>query len=357
MGVINPGLARLRDSLAAAPPRKVLVLRLGALGDLVFLMPAIVELRRRWPEAEIHWLAKQVYRPLVESLPAVDRCWPFPGGRLNIIRTGLSLRREGFDLVVDFHANLRSGLISWLTGCPRRAGFARPFNKEGNSLFNPARVAPPSLTCHKVDRNLFLTRSLADFEAADIARPELRPDAAAEASVGALLGGVEPVVLHAGASNKGTIKRWFPERYAAVARAITEAGLSPLMLWGDEAERQAAVAIAEQAGGVRVFERRLSFPELCALLRRARAYLGVDSGPAHLANALGAPVIALFGPKDPRVYRPYFPGGEVIALNDDPAVACPPCNATRCRNPAGRLCLEAITAERVSEALLRAARA
>ena len=185
------------------PPRKVLILRLGALGDVVFLLPCLSLLRRAWPEAELHWMVKAPYVDLLAENPALTKVWPFRKGARGLIEAAASLRDEGFDLVLDYHANLRSGVLSKATGCRQRVGFARPHNKEMNSLFNRTRVALPEHVVHKVERNLYLTRCLPGV--AEDGRPELffAADRQAEARVeGCLAEGAGPLLLvHPGSSS------------------------------------------------------------------------------------------------------------------------------------------------------------
>jgi heptosyltransferase I len=337
-------------------PKKILVLRLGALGDLIFLLPALTLLRQRWPEAEIHWVVKRSYASLIENHPLVNRIWPFHGGVTQIFKTGLELRKERFDLVLDYHANLRSGILSWISGAPTRVGFARPFNKEGNSIFNHHRVSPPNLRTHKIDRNLFLTNALFG-EPLDLdCQPSFPVNPAAIQSFDALREGrTRPiVVIHPGTSPKGEIKRWFEDRYAKViSHVLDEKEVEILLLWGSKGEFELAKKIRELSGknaNIWIPEHRFSFPEILALYKRSIAYLGVDSGPMHLANAAGLPVITLYGPKSLDIYRPYFPGASILAKNDE--VDCPPCNATLCQNPKGRVCLEALKVEEVAQTLI-----
>jgi heptosyltransferase I len=332
------------------------VLRLGALGDVIFVLPAISLLHRHWPQAEIHWLVKSPYRSLLEGHPAIARIWTFQGGVRQILRTGLTLRKENFDLVLDYHANLRSGLISWLSGAPDRVGFARPFNKEGNSLFNHHRVSPPSLRSHKIDRNLFLTRSFLNLSQDQDCKPQLPASQSALESFDKLREGHPSslVIVHPGTSRKGEIKRWFEDRYAAVINKVLETcDSSVVLLWGSSSEHLLVKKIKTLAGAaerVWIPDHRFSFPEILALYERAACYLGVDSGPMHLANAVGLPVIALYGPKSLEIYRPYFEGAVVLSKNDE--VGCAPCNATRCHNPEGRVCLTALKVEEVALAVI-----
>lgn len=333
------------------------MLRLGALGDVVFLLPAISALHKRWPDAEIHWLIKKPYAPLIQDHPAISKIWSFGKGIPEIFRMGSLLRKQRYDLVLDYHANLRSGLLSWLSRSPLRVGFARPFNKEGNSIFNHERLSPPSLKDHKIDRNMFLTNAvLGGAPEAPISKELATSEHILRSFDEQRKEFRDPlVVVHAGTSPKGEIKRWFEDRYASVIeRVLKESSGSVLLLWGSDRELELAKQIKTLAGSsdrIWVPEHRFSFPDILALYKRAACYLGVDSGPMHLANAFGLPLVALYGPKSLDIYRPYFEGATVLSKNSE--VGCPPCNATNCHNPKGRVCLEALNVEEVAQAVLQ----
>ncbi len=334
----------------STPPDRVLLLRFGALGDLVFLAPVVALLRRAWPEAELHWAVKAPFEALIAGLPGVTRSWPLRKGMPALFALARDLRKQRFDLVLDYHANLRSGVVSRISGAPDRVGFARPFNKEANSLFNHHRVAPPSLDTHKIERNLFLTRCLPGV---DPAWPGVAPDWSRcpdPSRVEALLSDGGPVVLlQAGASRKGAIKRWLVERNHELCRRLVADGAVPLVLWGSAEERTFAEELVRAVPGARAPVTRLDLPELVALFRRAACLVGIDSGPTHLASSAGLPVVGLYGPKSPAIYRPWFPGARVLSANE--RVACPPCNATHCKNPAGRVCMEALEVDEVHAAV------
>lgn len=334
--------------LTITQPKKILILRLGALGDLIFLLPAVALLRQSFPDAEIHWLVKKPYRSLLKQCSAITQLHSFGGGLKGILKAGRELRAEGFDWVLDYHANLRSGVISLMTRVPDRVGFAKPFNKEGNSLFNPHRVSPDSLRVHKVDRNLFLTRSLPGVSQQAHPRPELHEEPESRAFVEAALEGLPRpiVVMHTGVSAKGEIKRFPESRFIDAARLFKEQSEGSLVfIWGSDSELQQVRRIQKESGlGARalVTDKRLNFPELISLYKRASVFVGVDSGPMHLANVMALPVLAIYGPKSLDIYRPYFEPAFILSKNDE--VGCEPCNATHCANPKGRVCIDAIEA-------------
>jgi len=340
-------------SLRNPAPRRILLLRLGALGDLIFLLPSVELLRAAYPEAQIHWVVKRAFRELLEGHPAIDRVISVEPRLKELAALSSELRRGNYDLVLDYHGNLRSGLLAWRSGASDRVGFARPFNKECNSLFNHHRLSPPSLSSHKVERNLFLTRSLPGVETERVPAPRLAHDSAAEARISESYSGEGPlVVIHSGASAKGAIKRWFDDRFAKLADVlVNKTAARVVLLWGSDEERQGAAMIQHLCPAPTLLpEERLNLRELIAFLRQADLAIGADSGPLHMASALGTPVVGIYGPKSPSIYRPYFGTSRVLAKNEE--AECPPCNATLCKNPHGRVCLELLSAEEVTNAAI-----
>ncbi|MDF1662126.1 MAG: glycosyltransferase family 9 protein [Planctomycetota bacterium] len=338
-------------------PKKILILRVGALGDLVFVLPAVTLLRKSFPKAEIHWLVKKSFLPFLDGLPGIHQLWPLTPNIPGIFKAGSLLRKQRFDLVLDFHGNLRSGILSRMTGAKDRIGFAPPYSKEWNHLFNNHLVNPENLESHKVDRNLFLVNALPWTTPIEKPAAELPVNSKLQAAIQnelAELGifpGEKLIIIHSGASKRGAIKRWFPERFAKLVELLEKSiEAKYLLIWGSPDEQLEALKIQSLCPGVQVMPRQLPFGQLFELFRRATLLIGVDTGPLHLANALGTPVLALFGPKSRSIYKPYH--GRAVALAKNDEVQCPPCNAARCNNSKGRVCMEALHAEEVAVAVL-----
>jgi lipopolysaccharide heptosyltransferase I len=347
-------------------PRKLLIVRLSALGDVVHVLPALDALRRGLPEAHIAWLVEERAASLLEGHPQLDRVHVLPRGRAvaALLRerrpiaaaAALSgffgaLRRERFDAAIDFHGNLRSGLATLLSGARRRIGFARGFCKEGSHVFTNEHVRPPGRRIHKVEKNLALVRALGLGTEAARARLAIPP--AARRRADELLGGLGRgalVGLHPGVSKFGAFKQWPPARYAAVARALAERGLArALVTWGPGERELAAEVVALAPGAALLAPETGSILELAALYERCAAVLGCDTGPVHLAAALGVPVVGLYGPKDPRVYAPWGGAGPADTIWKE--VHCSPCTLRWCGNV---ICMDAIAAEEVTAAVERA---
>jgi ADP-heptose:LPS heptosyltransferase len=214
--------------------------------------------------------------------------------------------------VLDFHGDLRSGVTGLVAGAPVRLGYSGHQQKEGNFLFTTHRVRAGDRRTHRVERNLDLVRAL---ELPDGPVPDGGLALAAEAidAARAVAGASEPyAVIAAGVSRRQRYKRPPPVLLAAAAAALAERGVTPLVVWGP-GEREDAEEVATRAVGGARLAPPTDLPVLAALLRRARVYVGGDTGPLHLACAVGCPTLGLYGPTDPVVNGPWRVPG--IALS------------------------------------------
>lgn len=343
---------------------RFLIVRLSALGDVVHVLPLLDALRRARPEASIGWVVEEKAASLLEGHPQVDRLWIFPRHRvtallkrgrliaalLALVRFFLALRRERYAVTVDAQCNLRSSLIARLSGAPRRIGFGPGYTKEKSHLLSNVHVRPSRPDLLKVERNLELLGPLEIPTDGVTARLPRSPSAddKAEAFVASLRAerGTGPIVaLHPGVSAFGSFKAWAPERYGELARRLVEVlGAVGLVTWGP-GERELAERIAELAGGAAVVApRTASILELVAIYRQTAVVVGSDTGPVHLAAAIGVPVIGLYGPKDPAVYAPWDATTGRAARTVWARVHCSPCRLRRCGNV---ICMPAIGVDMV----------
>jgi heptosyltransferase-1 len=305
----------------AGNPR-VLIVRLSAVGDCVQTLPLACALRDRWPSAHVTWVVEKGAAPLVEACDAVDRVVVLPKQFATSPRSlawlRQELRRDRFDFTLDPQGLTKSGLVAWLSGAHRRIGFARPAAREINPWLQTELVA--SRAMHRVDRYLELLRPLgveqpavrfglsipsaAGAKAAELAsRPELRSGY---------------VALNPGAGWDS--KRWPIERYAEVARSLSTRGMPSVVTWGGEQERLWAETIAQQSGGAAIVAPPTSLLELTAVLQSARMFVGSDTGPLHLAAAVGTPCVALFGASRAAACGPYGRGHVTLqqSLDESP---------------------------------------
>lgn len=360
-----PERARPRPRFDPARVRRILVIRLDLLGDLICSLPAVQALRQRYPGARIDLLVLPAYADLARSAAPVDtvlaldvnafrrpRGWR---GWRPAWQTLRALRQARYDAVLALHGEVASFLAVW-TGAPWRAGYAGESLPLALTLPLPGdRLATPR---HEAQCCLDLCGRLG--ARAVLSSPALVPEPAAQATIRALLArhGLPPgqpyLVIHPGAGN-GAAKRWLPARWAAVAdRLRDELGLA-VLLTGASSERSLTAAVRAAMHGPAIdLAGATPLPLLTALLAGARLVLGGDTGPLHLAAALGVPTVSVFGPTDPAHYAPLGPRARVARR----VVPCGPCydlsRPADCRLPdRSALCMALVGPEEV----LAAARA
>jgi ADP-heptose:LPS heptosyltransferase len=340
------------------PPgaERILVVRLGAIGDVVRTLPAAALVREAYPAAHLAWLVEPATASLLRAQPWLDEVLVFPrtglrksvksrhfGRAFRELRGFLQdLRSPRFDLVVDFHSILKSGLLSFASGAHRRVAYARPFGREAAWLFatDRARLEPSRMS--RFDRNVGLVHFLGIDGPSD-ARPLFVDPTASEAALTALGVSTAPVVIHPGTSDTTAHKRYSAEGFAAVARALAEdPGIPSIVTAGPaESDRAAAEAVVSAApGAARLAPRTPELPELAGLFSRCQLFIGNDTGPMHVASLVGTPVVQILGPTDPVENAP-FPGTPSRTVRIP--VACSPCR----RGCAAATCLRVVPPDAV----------
>jgi len=288
---------------------RLFVLRLAALGDVLRTIPPVRLLRRALPHADIRWIVDDRWSRVLAGHADLDGMVVVPRARLReqarspagwgrLLRTVGQLRSELLDqradVLVDFHGNLRSGWIGRMSGAPVRIGHGGHQQKEAG----PRRTS-------RVERNLDLVRFLG---APDHPLPSAGLTLAADGTD--ILDRVRTevgdrwAVLSPGASRKQQRKKPPPGALAAACEPLVAAGIAPVVLWGPGEEQDAARVLAA-AQGRAVLAPPTDLAQLAAVLARSRVFVGGDSGPLHLACAVGCPVVGLYGPTDPVVNGPW----------------------------------------------------
>jgi ADP-heptose:LPS heptosyltransferase len=307
-------------------------------GDVVRTLPAASSLRAAYPGAHIAWLVEPGASSAVEGQTWIDEVLVFPrkalrealgdleprSFALELSRFLRRLRRRRFDLVVDFHSILRSGVLAWLSGSRCRVGYARPFGRELAYLFatNRARLSPRRVSRFARNQGLVCYLGVTTPPAAT----PLKVDAAARLRMRAQIGsGPRPIAIHPGTSDATPYKRYSVEGYASVARAIAEEdGVHSIVTSGPaRGDLALARAIVEMAGGAaRLAPSTPSLGDLALLFAACRLYVGGDTGPMHVASLVGTPVVQILGPTDPVENAPY-PGTPSRTVRVP--LACSPC--------------------------------
>jgi ADP-heptose:LPS heptosyltransferase len=234
------------------------------------------------------------------------------------------IREARYEVSLDLQGNLKGALHAMLSGARRRVGFARGHCKEHNWRFSTERVVPPGATekINRVEKFLSMASHLGvPVSGASYRLPQTRESRDRVAGFVSSAGLAAYATIHPGTSDFGALKRWKPERFAALAERIgTETSLRPVVTWGP-GERPLAEQIVSASGGkaLLALETR-SILDLAELIRGAKLFVGCDSGPLHLSSAVATPSVALFGPKDPKTYGPWNPHHRVV-LKGDPGSA------------------------------------
>ena len=343
---------------ASVPPRRILLLRLERIGDLLMSAGAIEAVRAEAPGATIDLVVGSWNRGVAERLRGVDRVetldapWLARGasaaGPLGLVRRAWGWRARKYDLAINFEGDIRSHALLAIAGVPRRVGFAMA---GGGPLLT-------DVVAHRPDRHT------ADNAAALVAAafpgagppPPFRldvPDAARRAGRALVEGHARYVVVHA--SGGRAIKQWDLDRFAGAAAAIAHALNAAIVLSG--APGDAAITTRVRGllpAGLPAVDLtgRPGLLELAAVLEDARLVLTGDTGPMHLAAAVGAPVVAVFGPSMPWRYGPVTTAHRVVRVD----LPCAPCN--RIRKPPSRCvghtpdCLAGVTVDAVVAAAL-----
>ncbi len=291
---------------------KILVIRLTSMGDLVHTLPAVVALREAYPAAQIDWVVDRKWMPVLVGTPVVDRLIPFdhrPVGRL--LASLREVRAGAYDMAIDFQGLYKSAVVAWRSGAKRRVGYSFSAAREPLAvLLYTDRTAPPEL--HAVDRGI----SLAVHAGAH--RPKtpqfpLRVPAPAVRSVNERLiadGVGDYVVVNPGTSVG--FKRWPAERYGELCRELHQRhGWRTIVVTGPR-EADLAETILRTSAPAAPVVMDTTLPELMALLASARAMIAADTGPLHLAAALGTPCVGIFGPTDPARNGPYTQNSVVV---------------------------------------------
>ena len=336
-------------SSAAIPSseiRKILIVRLGAMGDIVHALPAAALLRRELPRARIDWLVEPRWAPLLKGSLAVDRVLPSPldawrsaplsPSRLRDLRRAVSrLRAERYDLALDLQGLLKSALLARAAGSRAFVGFARGEAREPAAAWCYSQTFETGKT-HVVER------------CAELARLALGAAATAPLEAPLPAGEVSPrlpagefVLASPLAGWKS--KQWPPERYAELAATLHHERGVPLVLDCAPSDVDYCRRIAEQAPQGACVLHPSDLSELIGASRRATAVVGVDSGPLHLAAALSRPGVALYGPTCPARNGPY--GGTITVLRD------PSARTSYSREPEFSASMTALGVEQVWQAL------
>ncbi|MFQ5965330.1 MAG: glycosyltransferase family 9 protein [Candidatus Scalinduaceae bacterium] len=344
-------------------PKTILIVRLSAIGDVVHVLPALRSLRSNFPDSKITWLVEDKARDILTGHPDIDEVITFPRRKwqrdilkINKIINTLfdvfsfykKLRKESYDIVIDFQGNLKSGIMTLITGSEKRFGFAKGHCKEFNYLFTKYRIKPSRKRMHKIDKNLELLGGLnidANFH-----RPELPVSKADEKYISKFLrtninDSLPVIVVQPCTSKFGSYKQWPVSNYALLADKILEScEANVIFSWGPGEIDVVNEIVTSMKHKALVACETNSIKQLIELIRRADLFIGGDTGPLHIASILDIPTVAIYGPKDPVIYGPYH--GKAVVVKKE--LECSPCEKRTCSDP---ICMTSILPEDVFHAV------
>jgi ADP-heptose:LPS heptosyltransferase len=356
------GWPRSAQRQASTAPRRILLLRLERIGDLLMVLEAITSVRAMAPTAEIDLVVGSWNLPLARLIPGVDAVesldvpWMARQGRgvswTSLVARARAWRSKGYDLALNFEPDIRSNLLLALSGAPRRAGF---ISGGGGAMLTDALSPDPHAHITE-NANTLVSRVFGPRR--DATRTERRlniPDEARRRAielVGTPSHGVPLVGIQPAAGRQ--IKEWDPARFAEVGSALARTRNAAVVLMGAESDRAVLDAVRHAwPADVPLIELpvQTDLVVLAAVLERMALVITGDTGPMHLAAAMGTPIVAIFGPSLPTRYAPLSPRSRVVRID----IPCSPCNLMR-RPPercVGHVpdCLSGIT----SASVLRAA--
>lgn len=319
---------------SAGAPRNVLIIKPSAIGDVVHGLPILNLMRRAWPTARISWLVTPGCSGLLEGHPQLDEVilfdrgryggwWKSPSVAAEMRAFTRALRSRGFDLAVDLQGLLRSGWLGWKTRAPRRVGMA--YAREGAWAFYTDRVPARAGERHAIERYLDVAESLGlgrgPVEFVFHVRPEER------ARVAHAVRPLGPYAVLLPGTNWET-KRWPAERFASVARTLRDRHGLASVVAGAAGDQTLADVIRPDLS----LCGQTNLRETTALLESASLVVANDTGPMHIAAALGRPLATMYGPTSPTRTGPYARHASVVRLD----IPCAPCLSRTCSH---RSCL------------------
>ena len=338
---------------------KILVCRLSAIGDVVRTVPSVAALRKIFPHCTIHWLVEDRCAEMITNLEYIDGLKIVPRRKwkkLNFLSKTKDyfrfikqeIKNERYDLFIDFHGILKSGLYGYFAKIPVRLGYQKPIAKELNTLFTNYKIEKVEEKLSRYNRNflipLHFDKTLKQRKANLPVGEENRKFASNWLKENNLKE-KKYAFIYPGTSAKGRYKRWMPENYGKLCDLITEKLNLPCVIgWGPGEEEIVEKLKANSKN--RVFVLPLTtMKQLSAFIEKAKFFVGGDTGPMHISSLVNTPVITIFGPSDPVINKPAeFTPFKIVYANWH----CSPCRNKKCKTLD---CLKAISPETVFETI------
>ena len=331
-----------------AAVRRVLVIRLRSIGDTVLTTPSLIALKRFLPYAQIDILLESWVAPLLEGFDAVDNILVTSTSTSDKLRTVLELRRGRYDVVINLHGGTTATLFTAMSGAQHRIGFAGyQYSFLQNHSYPPAIDFWGRKAAHSAEQQLALL-GYAGIPVEDRPKSQLAVTGAAKMSVdGRLPADVSDLALiHPAAAFAA--KEWPTEKFARTAEFLwSEYGLQTVAV-ASQVETSILQQFAKASAVTVTVFNDLTLPEITALASRAKVFVGNDSGIAHIAAAVGIPVVVIFGPSNREHWYPWTEAANRIVQNQRPAKPCP---ANVCTAPGEEHCIHNIEPDQIFDAI------
>ncbi|PIE59983.1 MAG: ADP-heptose--LPS heptosyltransferase [Desulfobulbus propionicus] len=344
--------------------KRILIIKQSSLGDVVHTLPVAHALKRTFPHCEIGWVVEQGFAEILDRDKSVDHVYPIhipstssPGAKRGVyarafrasIQTLAFLRKQfspaPYDLLLDLHASFRSGLISLMNPGGVRIGFADA--REGNTLFQHELVANAEKKQHALEKNLLFCEHFSCTVTGDDLYMETGGgdrQAAKEFLGEHFITGSRPYI-YANPTARWQTKFWRKKRWAQFADDMIQSG-TQVVFGGSVHDHEYITAVVKQMKQPPVVSAgKLSIMQSAALMQSASLYVGLDTGPMHMAAMVGTPVVALFGPTHPERVGPYGVAHRIVRAQ---GVDCLCCRKRTCEKTT---CMEAIGVEQVKTAV------
>jgi lipopolysaccharide heptosyltransferase I len=341
-----------------AEPRSICILRLSSIGDVIHTLPVADLIRERYPAARITWIAEKTMAPLLRHHPAIDQLllvdtkrWRkrflSPAVWKEVVGFLQYFRSQNFDLALDFQGLFRSAVLARVSGAERRIGMAHADRREKWSSFLLNEFSEET-----AEKRHIIEKNLAMLEPLDIASEKhalnfhIYPDEEAVVYVEEELKKLdlqEFVLINPGAS--WITKMWESHKFTRLIDSIyNDLHLPALVLWGP-GEKHLADRIVRKCISPAMVAFSTNLSELIALIPKGRLMVSGDTGPLHLASAIGIPVVGIYGPTDPARNGPWNPHDSACTIHYN----CSPCHLRVC--PIGIQCMKKLDLEPVLDAV------
>lgn len=297
--------------------KRILLIRLTGLGDVINTLPCICAIREKYPTLKIDFLVEDRCKDIIFNHPYLNYIHIFPRKRWQKMLKKFcfyrlfkevkeyikNLQKPNYDLVIDFHGNFKSGVHTYLTKSKIRIGYSRKYSIEFNYLFNNLHFNPASGEVHIIEKYFSLLKPLGIIlENIKFELPSINAEKKIKEFI--LRNNLEKyIVIHPGTSKFGKKKRWSLEKFLTLSKILAKK-YKVVISWGP-AEKEIIAKFQQLNSNIFVSPETSNLLNLAYIIKNALIFISADTGPMHLANAVDIPCCAIFGPENPKVYGPY----------------------------------------------------